>query len=46
MSGMQFSVPFNGDRATLEALIAMQGTNGNTIREIYLNAPQEIADSA
>lgn len=45
MSGMQFSVPFNGDRATLEALIAMQGTNGNTIREIYLNAPQEIAGS-
>lgn len=45
MSGMQFSVPFNGDRATLETLIALQGTNRNTIREIYLNAPQEITGS-
>lgn len=45
MPGMQFSVPFNGDRATLEHLIALQGTNGNAIREIYLNAPQEIIGS-
>lgn len=37
---LEFSVPYNGDAATLRQLIALQRRNGNVIREIYLNAPQ------
>ncbi len=42
MAQLEFSVPYNGDAATLRQLIALQRRNGNVIREIYLNAPQAI----
>lgn len=45
MDALEFSVPYNGDRSTLEELFAMQGLGGNVIREIYLNAPQRITGS-
>lgn len=45
MAQLEFSVPYNGDAATLRQLIALQGRGGNAIREIYLNAPQSITGS-
>lgn len=45
MTQLEFSIPYNGDIATLRELIALQGRNGNAIREIYLNAPQSITGS-
>lgn len=45
MAHLEFSVPYNGDHATLAQLVALQGTGGNAIREIYLNAPQVITGS-
>ena len=45
MTQLEFSIPHNGDIATLRELIALQGRNGNAIREIYLNAPQSITGS-
>jgi collagenase-like PrtC family protease len=45
MSGCEFSLPYNGDRVTLEAELAMNGRNGNRVREIYLGVPQQIAGS-
>ena len=45
MPNLEFSIPFNGDARTLDALIALQGRGGNSIREIYLNAPQSITGS-
>ena len=45
MPNLEFSVPFNGDVRTLEALMSLQGRGGNSIREIYLNAPQTITGS-
>ena len=45
MAQLEFSVPYNGDAATLRQLIALQRRNGNVIREIYLNAPQAITGS-
>lgn len=45
MPNLEFSVPYNGDQRTLNAVLAMQGRNGNRIREVYLSAPQAIAGS-
>lgn len=45
MSPLEFSVPYNGDAATLGQLLALQGHGGNAIREVYLNAPQSITGS-
>lgn len=45
MAHLEFSVPYNGDRATLAQLLALRGEHGNTVREIYLNAPQAITGS-
>lgn len=45
MSGLAFSLPYNGDIATLGAQLAMNGRNGNRVREMYLGVPQEIAGS-
>lgn len=45
MPGFQFSVPFNDDARTLMATIEMTRRNGNSIREVYLNAPSDIAGS-
>lgn len=45
MAGLEFSMPFNDDARTLAATLAMNGRNGNKVREIYMNAPHEIAGS-
>ncbi|HSW38608.1 MAG TPA: hypothetical protein VLL97_03865 [Acidobacteriota bacterium] len=38
---LEFSVPYNNDPETLEALFRVKEQNGNRIREIYLSGPQE-----
>ncbi|MBR2834746.1 MAG: U32 family peptidase [Coriobacteriales bacterium] len=45
MSHLDFSFPFNGDFETLDAQLAMNGVRDNKIREVYMNAPQEIEGS-
>jgi len=45
MSGLEFSVPYNNDPATLESVFQLKSQNGNRIREIYLSGPQEYAGS-
>jgi len=45
MSNLQFEVPYNNQRDTLEELLELKEHNGNTIREIYLNAPQHFSGS-
>ena len=45
MSGLEFSVPYNNDPATLESVFQLKEQNGNRIREIYLSGPQEYAGS-
>jgi len=45
MSGIEFSVPYNNDPATLESVFQLKEQNGNRIREIYLSGPQEYAGS-
>lgn len=45
MAAYEFSVPFNGDGDTLDALLKLRGCTGNTIREVYLNAPQSVSGS-
>jgi collagenase-like PrtC family protease len=45
MAGLEFSVPYNNDPATLEALFKLQGLNGNRIREVYLSGPQQYSGS-
>ena len=45
MPGLAFSFPYNGDTAVLDAQLAMNGRNGNRVREIYLGVPQEVSGS-
>jgi collagenase-like PrtC family protease len=45
MPNLEFEVPYNNDPETLEGLIKLKELNGNRIREIYLNAPQEFSTS-
>ena len=45
MTAYEFSVPFNGDPGTLDALLKLRGRDGNAIREVYLNAPQSVTGS-
>lgn len=45
MAGYDFSLPFNGDIATLDRQLAMNGRNGNRVREVYLSVPPEIEGS-
>lgn len=45
MAGLAFSFPYNGNSRVLDAQLALNGRNGNTVREVYLNVPQEIAGS-
>lgn len=45
MSGLEFSLPYNGSLRTLDAQLALNGRGGNRVREVYLNVPQEIAGS-
>jgi collagenase-like PrtC family protease len=45
MTALEFSVPYNNDLQTLGSLLALNGRNGNAIREIYLGAPEEIIGS-
>ena len=45
MAGHDFSLPYNGERSTLDRQLAMNGQGGNHVREIYLNVPQDIAGS-
>lgn len=45
MPSLDFSLPYNGDAATLDRLLAMNGRGGNRVREIYLGVPQDIAGS-
>ena len=34
MTAYEFSVPFNGDPGTLDALLKLRGRDGNAIREV------------
>ena len=43
MGNLEFSVPFNNDPNTLDALLQIKEQNGNSIREIYLSGPQEFS---
>ncbi|MDR0350883.1 MAG: U32 family peptidase, partial [Coriobacteriales bacterium] len=45
MAGLGFSVPYNNDPKTLDALLAMRGRTGNVIREVYLAVPEEVVGS-
>lgn len=45
MPNKEFSLPYNGNPGTLDKLLSLQGRNSNLIREVYLNAPQEITGS-
>lgn len=45
MTVLEFSMPYNDDELTFVSTLALQGRGGNVIREMYLNAPQEIAGS-
>lgn len=45
MAGLEFSLPYNGELATLDALLAMNGRGGNRVREVYLGVPQDVAGS-
>lgn len=42
---MEFSVPYNGDRALLPQLFELKEHNGNRIREIFLSGPREYGSS-
>lgn len=41
MAGLEFSVPYNNDSATLETLFELKSLNGNRIKEVYLSGPQQ-----
>ena len=41
MAGLEFSVPYNNDPATLEGLFKLKNLNNNRIKEIYLSGPQQ-----
>lgn len=45
MPNLEFSVPYNNDHATLNALFKIKYLGGNRIREVYLNGPQDFAGS-
>lgn len=45
MAGLDFSLPYNNDLATLDALLDMDGRGGNRVREVYMGVPQQIAGS-
>ena len=45
MPGFEFSVPYNGDMQTVPELLALQGTGGNRIRELFLSGPADFAGS-
>jgi collagenase-like PrtC family protease len=42
---LKFSVPYNGDPATLEEIIKLREPSGNVIDEIYLSGPQVYSGS-
>lgn len=43
--GIEFSVPYNNDPATLPEIFRMKAQNGNRVREIYLSGPQDFSGS-
>ena len=45
MAYLEFSVPYNGSIETLDEVLALGAESSNIIREVYLNAPQEIMGS-
>jgi collagenase-like PrtC family protease len=45
MAGFEFSVPYNNDPETLDALLAMKERGGNVVREVYLAVPEGIVGS-
>ena len=45
MPGLEFSVPYNGDMRSIPDILALQGTGGNRIREIFLSGPADFAGS-
>jgi collagenase-like PrtC family protease len=45
MPNLEFEIPYNNDRKTLEELLKLDGLNGNHIREVYMNAPQQYSGS-
>ena len=46
MKSLEFSIPYNGKPESLETIFAMDGLNGNRIREVYLAGPREYSASA
>ncbi len=45
MESLEFSVPYNNDPDTLEAIFALKQLGNNRITEIYLSGPQEYSGS-
>jgi collagenase-like PrtC family protease len=45
MANLEFSVPYNNDRETLEELFKMKRLGNNEIMEVYLSGPQEYSGS-
>jgi collagenase-like PrtC family protease len=45
MESLEFSVPYNNDSDTLEALFALKQFGNNRITEVYLSGPQEYSGS-
>ena len=45
MPKLEFEIPYNNDRETLEEALELNGLNGNCIREVYMNAPQQYSGS-
>jgi collagenase-like PrtC family protease len=46
MKSLEFSIPYNGQQGSLSKIFAMDGLNGNKIREVYLAGPREYSASA
>ncbi len=45
MPNLEFEVPYNNDPETLEEVLKLKELNGNRIREVYMNAPQQFSGS-
>lgn len=45
MAGLEFSVPFNDDPQTVARLLEAKEHGGNSIREMYMGVPSDVAGS-
>ena len=45
MGGISYSIPYNNNPESLRAALALNGRNGNAIREVFLSAPEFVSAS-